>query len=312
MIKVQDVINTNYRVPDLDRMEKFLLDFGMVRARRDENMLYMRGAGPLPYITSVEKGDPAFISCSLGVNSMAELEEAAKLPGSSGIQDLDAPGGGKRVCVKGPDGHRVDLIFGQQPAEPLKDVRGPLKVNFAQEKNRVFALQRPAIEPARVFRIGHCVFKVSNADEAVKWFRDTLGMLVTDRIHVPDNAGVTLGTFLRCNKGKNPADHHSILCLQSTPDDIKVHHSSYEVQDPDAVHIGHYYLKQGGYNNEWGVGRHLLGSQVFDYWRDPWGHMFEHYADGDLLDDTAVPGDYPATQENLAQWGPEVSPTFFN
>ncbi len=61
------------------------------------------------------------------------------------------------------------------------------------------------MEPARVFRIGHCVFKVSNADEAVKWFRDTLGMLVTDRIHVPDNAGVTLGTFLRCNKGKNPA-----------------------------------------------------------------------------------------------------------
>ncbi len=84
------------------------------------------------------------------------------------------------------------------------------------------------------------------------------------------------------------------------------------MQDPDAVHIGHYYLKQGGYQNEWGVGRHLLGSQVFDYWRDPWGHMFEHYADGDLLDDTAVPGDYPATQENLAQWGPEVSPTFFN
>ena len=36
MIKVQDVINTNYRVPDLDRMEKFLTDFGMVRARRAE------------------------------------------------------------------------------------------------------------------------------------------------------------------------------------------------------------------------------------------------------------------------------------
>ncbi len=91
MIKVQDVINTNYRVPDLDRMEKFLLDFGMVRARRDENKLYMRGAGPLPYITSVEKGDPAFISCSFGVNSMAELEEAAKLPGSSAIEDLMRP-----------------------------------------------------------------------------------------------------------------------------------------------------------------------------------------------------------------------------
>lgn len=310
MIKVQDVIATNYRVPDLDKMEKFLTDFGMVRAKREDKRLFMRGAGTLPFITSVEQGEAAFVSCTFRVETFAELEEAAKLPGSSAIEDVDAPGGGKRVRVKGPDGFRIDLVQGQQAVEPLS-VRAPLQVNFAQQKNRVFALQRPANEPARVFRIGHCVFKVTNADEAVKWFRDTLGMLITDRIHVPDNSAVTLGTFLRCNKGKNPADHHSILCLQSEPGDIKVHHSSYEVQDPDAVHIGHYWLKQGGYQSEWGVGRHLLGSQVFDYWRDPWGHMFEHYADGDLIDDTAVPGDYPATQENLAQWGPEVSPTFF-
>ncbi len=310
MIKVQDVIATNYRVPDLDKMEKFLTDFGMVRARRDATKLYMRGAGTLPFLTSVEQGEPAFISATFRVETLAELEEAAKLPGSSAITDVTAPGGGKQVSVKGPDGFRLDLVQGQQAAEPLQ-VRAPLQVNFAQQKNRVFALQRPANEPARVFRIGHCVFKVTDADAAVKWFRDTLGMLITDRIHVPDNSKVTLGTFLRCNKGKNPADHHSILCLQSEPGDIKVHHSSYEVQDPDAVHIGHYWLKQGGYKNEWGVGRHLLGSQVFDYWRDPWGHMFEHYADGDLLDDTAVPGDYPGTQENLAQWGPELSPTFF-
>ena len=32
-----------------------------------------------------------------------------------------------------------------------------------------------------------------------------------------------------------------------------------------------------------GVGRHVLGAQVFDYWRDPWGHVLEHFTDGDLL-----------------------------
>lgn len=311
MIKVQDIISTNYRVPDLDKMERFLTDFGMVRAHREPKRLFMRGAGTLPYITSAEEGDPAFVSCAFRVNSLAELEAAAKLPGSSAVEEMDTPGGGKRVRVQGPDGFRIDLVHGQGAVDPLP-VREPLKVNFAQNKQRVFSLQRPPNEPARVFRIGHCVFKVSDADAAVAWFRDTLGMLVTDRLHLPDNDKVTLGTFLRCNRGKDPADHHTILCLQSQPGDIKVHHSSYEVQDPDAVHIGHYWLKQGGWTNEWGVGRHLLGSQVFDYWRDPWGHMFEHYADGDLLDDKAIPGDYPATQENLAQWGPEVTPTFFN
>ena len=33
----------------------------------------------------------------------------------------------------------------------------------------------------------------------------------------------------------------------------------------------------------WGIGRHLLGSQVYDYWADPWGRVHEHWADTDRL-----------------------------
>lgn len=83
------------------------------------------------------------------------------------------------------------------------------------------------------------------------------------------------------------------------------------MQDPDAVHIGHEWLAEKGYTASWGVGRHLLGSQVFDYWRSPYGYLFEHYADGDVLTSEAQPGDYPASEENLAQWGPPVDPKFF-
>jgi hypothetical protein len=39
--------------------------------------------------------------------------------------------------------------------------------------------------------------------------------------------------------------------------------------------------------------------------------MFEHYADGDLLTADMPAGDYPATDENLAQWGPTLAPRFF-
>ena len=312
MIKVQNIAYTMYRVPDLDKMETFLTDFGMVKAQRDDNWLYMRGHGDQPFVTAVEKGDPTFVAPGFVVNSEAELEAASKIPGASAIEDMPSPGGGKRVKLSGPDGFRIDIVHGQGKASPLP-VRDPLKVNFALDKQRVGSLQRPANEPAKVFRIGHCVLKVSDADAAVQWFRENLGMLVTDRLHVPDNPKVTLGTFLRFDRGSAHTDHHSILCLQKQPDEVcKVHHSSYEVQDPDAVHIGHYWLKQRGHHNEWGVGRHLLGSQVFDYWRDPWGHMFEHYADGDLITADTVAGDYPALPENLAQWGPELAPTFFD
>lgn len=45
-----------------------------------------------------------------------------------------------------------------------------------------------------------------------------------------------------------------------------VHHSSFEVHDMDIQALGHQWLKNKGYELEWGVGRHVLGSQIFDYW----------------------------------------------
>ena len=49
--------------------------------------------------------------------------------------------------------------------------------------------------------------------------------------------------------------------------------------------LGHDHLKAGGYEHHSGIGRHIAGSQIFDYWKDPWGHTLEHFTDGDLLND---------------------------
>lgn len=45
-----------------------------------------------------------------------------------------------------------------------------------------------------------------------------------------------------------------------------VHHSSFEVNDFDTQSLGHDFLRSKGWTNCWGLGRHVLGSQVFDYW----------------------------------------------
>ena len=68
---------------------------------------------------------------------------------------------------------------------------------------------------------------------------------------------------------------------------------------------GHDHLKRSGYTPAWGIGRHILGSQIFDYWKDPWGHEMEHWTDGDLF--TAADGSNKATLQDLlsAQWGPQ-------
>ena len=310
MIKVQDIIYVAHRVPDLDRMEAFLTDFGMVKAERTADRMFMRGAGPRPFIHMTEKGAPGFVASGFSASSMADLEQLAGKNGASGIEDIDGPGGGKRVKLKGPDGFRVDICYGMGTVPELP-LREPLVLNYAKDKNRYGGLQRPSREPARINKIGHCVWKVADADKAIKWFCDTLGMLVSDRLYVPDDEKKTIGTFIRFDRGPSWTDHHSILCLNS-PDEVKIHHCSFEVQDYDAVQIGGQWLEEKGWKREWGIGRHILGSQVFDYWRDPWGHMFEHYADGDLLTATTKAGNHPGVPEMLYQWGPPVSPTFFN
>lgn len=309
MIKVQDIVYVAYAAPDLHRMAAFMEDFGLVRVEPSSDRLYMRGVGDYPYIFTCEQGEPGFVAVGLLVGSAGQLAEAASLPGASAVEAMDGPARGQRVRIAAPDGFRIDLLHGVDRVAPLA-LRDPLLINAAFDKPRIGDLQRMDHEPARVVRTGHCVLKFNDGPAAAEWFGSTLGMLVTDRLHVPGEPDRMLGTFMRCDRADKPADHHTIFVLNA-PGDVNVHHVSFEVQDPDAVHVGHDWLKERGWKASWGVGRHLLGSQVFDYWRSPWGYLFEHYADGDVLTSTAIAGDYPATHENLAQWGPPLDPQFF-
>ena len=87
-------------------------------------------------------------------------------------------------------------------------------------------------------------------------------------------------------------------------------HSAYQVSDLDALAAGGEYLRERHYRRSWGIGRHIQGSQIFDYWRDPDGFLVEHFADGDMFDNTVEPGWAPFTASGLAQWGPPATKDF--
>ena len=69
---------------------------------------------------------------------------------------------------------------------------------------------------------------------------------------------------------------------------------------PDAVGVGNRVMRDRGWKHAWGIGRHLLGSQIFDYWEDPWGDKHEHYCDGDLFTDDQPTGVHPASRRHGA------------
>jgi hypothetical protein len=112
---------------------------------------------------------------------------------------------------------------------------------------------------------------------------------------------------MRCDRGELPTDHHSLFLVGSGSP--KFNHAAFEVADFDDLMTGHDYLAAKGRHHEWGIGRHILGSQIFDYWRDPWGHTLEHWTDGDLLNATWGSRKTDIAELIGTQWGPETPPT---
>ncbi|GAA3704751.1 VOC family protein [Arthrobacter ginkgonis] len=310
MATAVDAAQVTYEAPDLDVMEKFLTAFGMTKVDgSDENVLYMRGTGTQHHIHVTRKAPrQRFIGASIEVAAREDLDELAALPGSSRVREALEPGGGWEVVMHTPDGIEIKAIWGREKFEPLRD-REPFAFNNIRDKNRVSSFVRQSVAPCTIARLGHFVLHVSDHDETMAWLNDRFNFLPSDYFLPPGEEGPIVGTFVRLDLGEQLVDHHFMLVLQS--DWVGVHHAAYEVTDLDAVMSSHDFLLQEGYTPDVGVGRHLLGSQVFDYWKDPFGFRIEHYTDGDVVDASHRPGRFNGTASDTTQWGNRPPLEFF-
>jgi catechol 2,3-dioxygenase-like lactoylglutathione lyase family enzyme len=300
LIKVTDIAYGRLRAPDLDAMEEFLTEFGMVRSARTAGALYMRGTDPPHHIHVTEKGDPAFVGLAWHATSEEDLHRIAKAPGASSVESIDGPGGGRRVRLREPNGYQIEVVHGIERLAPI-EVRRQAVNNGAEMLKRKGELFRLRRGPSRVKRIGHGVMATPKVRETVQWFRDTLGLVCSDDLYVGSKDNL-IGSFNRCDRGEEYVDHHVFFCLMH--DKPGLNHLSFEVQDMDDVFVGHHYLKQlGKYEHMWGIGRHLLGSNVYDYWADPWGRVHEHWSDSDRLNARSGSNLMPAEEGLVSQWG---------
>ncbi len=300
IIRVRDLAYGRLRAPDLDAQEAFLTAFGMVRAERTPTALYMRGTDPAHHIHVTEKGDAGFLGFAWEARSEDDLQAVAQLPGASGIETLDEPGGGRRVRLTEPNGFTIEVVHGIARLAPIAVARQAINSGSAP-LNRAGEVIRFAPGPASVKRIGHAVLGSPDNQGTVRWFRETLGLVCSDDIYAGEKDNI-IGQFSRIDAGDDFVDHHAFFCMKTAR--AGLNHFSFEVQDIDDVFIGHEHLRNlGTYEHMWGIGRHLLGSQVFDYWADPWGRVHEHWADTDRLN-TANGGNLVSAEEGLrSQWG---------
>jgi hypothetical protein len=215
----------------------------------------------------------------------------------------DVPGGGKRVTFYDPvDGFPFHLVHGQTPVA-LEDPGFPmLKFNYVScplssstrhqdRSNSPSPAGREEPRPQPVPALPEAASTRTQArplwhvrDQLCQVLRVLLELLQLPPERgeparssppqevfltmsyqlVHNDQGVDNTVFFRLDRGDELVDHHCFFFFEGPK--MHVHHSSFETHDFDAQVLGHDWLRHKGYTNCWGVGRHVMGSQIFDYW----------------------------------------------
>lgn len=304
LIKVDALAFIVFEKPDLDEALRFLCDFGLQLVRRDADALYMRGTGTASFCYMVRRAaKPRFAGIGFEAVNAADLDTLVRKAGARDEGSLAMPGGGRGVRLTDPAGREIWVVHGRAPAAPLpgSDIprvpyngpKGPLRVN---------ATVRPPLVPAAVVGFGHLAMQTTDFEGMVNWYMRHFGLLASDVLYLAD--GTPNLVFMRFDRGDKPADHHSVVFAGGLVE--RLEHSAYEVQDIDALGQGAQYLGWKGWKHAWGIGRHLLGSQLFDYWFDADGFEHEHYTDGDAFTADYEPRYSPLNGGGVYAWGPDL------
>ncbi len=305
LIKVAGLAWLEFERPDLDRAERFAADFGFTVADRTPQTLLLRGRQGSTACLVIRRGPRArFAGAAFQAAARDDLDRLARTTGGT----VTAHWGGHTVKLRDPSGYPVDVVYGV-PELPALPGRAPLALNFGPEPVRVNLTQRPQRRPGEIQRLGHVVLGTTRFRAALDWYLDTLGLIVSDFLYLDGQRGRgPVMAFIRCDLGSVPTDHHTLaMLLQPGAGYV---HSAYQLTDLDEVAASGQYLREQGYRHAWGIGRHIQGSQIFDYWRDTDRLMFEHYADGDVFDSSVPPGWASLSVSGLAQWGPKATAEF--
>ncbi len=308
VIKVPDIAWLEFEKPNLMRAESFAQAFGFSTVLRSDDELQLRGSDAGAPCLIVRRGTRSrFMGVAFTAQDNADVLRLAEATGVA-PRPLPESIGGMSVDLVDPSGIPVHVVAGTHSLAPLPP-QPPRVLNLGHDLLRTNTTQRPRRIPARVQRLGHVVLQSTKYTEALNWYLDHLGMIVSDFLYYPGQRefGPTM-SFIRCDRGDTPTDHHT-LAIALGPRNRYVH-SAYQVSDMDAMAAGGEYLREHGYRRSWGIGRHIQGSQIFDYWRDPDGFLVEHFADGDMFDSSLEPGWAAFTATGLAQWGPPVTKDF--
>lgn len=178
------------------------------------------------------------------------------------------------VHLRDPDGHGIELV----PYAPDDDTRPAI----ARSTSTL-----PAFHPRK---LGHVNSLTPDLKGMTEFYRDVLGMRVTDRLG-------SEGVWLHVN-----ADHHTLALIEKGF--AHLHHLAFELTDWGELRVALDHLAQHGRWLAWGPVRHGVGRNLSAYVRIPEEECFvELFCDMEQLSTDHEPRDWPDNAHSSNTWG---------
>ena len=305
LIKVKQLAYVRVEASDVQTAETFLDEFGLQVAYRSEQQTYLRGTDAAPPCYVLSQGTGGVTTIAFEADNRSELECIAEATGAS-IEASNEPSGGEFVKLTDPVGMQVEIVYGRTPLEALEPASAH-EFNMNGQRPRVGILPSVKRGPSRVRRLGHLVLESADPQTLYEWYNKHLGLTTSDTVRLPDGKAQMI--FSRLDRAEEYVDHHVVGFQFSLDEAVRVQHIAFEVGNLDDLMSGHEHLKRKKRKNVWGIGRHLLGGQIFDYWKSPGGVIHEHWTDTDLVNQDHEAQDCPIG-EMQDYWGPGPTPGF--
>jgi catechol 2,3-dioxygenase-like lactoylglutathione lyase family enzyme len=285
-----------FSVPDLDVAEEFYTLFGLNVVRAEDQLEIYAFGNPHRFgrIIKGPKKRLQWITFGVYPEDFEPFKAHLKTLGIATIDSPDPKGDG--IWILSPDGFPIQIRVAEKTSPSSPPVR-----NFTPESNGAGrSPNKSKVHKVHPKHLSHVLIFTKSVNNSLAFYEKVLGLKMSD------SAGDDLIAFVHSPHG---SDHHLLAMLKSK--DYGYHHSSWAVDSIDDVGFGSMQMRDAGFTEGWGVGRHVLGSNYFRYVQDPWGSFIEYSFDIDFIPhDIDWPAKNHPPDDSLYAWGPDVKHDF--
>lgn len=281
-------------VPDAAVGAEFYRDFGLTPVETQTAVRLEAANGLAGYLHEGPRKRLHHLTFGIDPDAAAEFRARLKAERVAPADPPDGVADGDGIWLRDPDGNLVQLAVLPRRS-PIG--KSQMDVRIVSEGERGAPDDAGNVRPRR---LGHVLLFSPDVSRLVAFYERVLGLRLSDRS----------GEIVAFMHSPHGSDHHVLAFGKS--DRPGFHHASFELGGIDNIGMATMRMNEKGHREGWGFGRHYIGSNYFQYVRDPWGSFAEYFCDIDY-----IPAGSPweardvPPERALFVWGPQPPAYFF-